>query len=1121
MKMAPKKAADFCPSILVMKRFSIALLLLLAVPFLPITKAQGWQLKPGFNNYDFARGAFPTPDGGYIVAGHTGLNNDLHDAYLLKLDPFGREQWRKVFGGPMHDEIDGFYQTSDGGYIIAGSTFNGSNNDIWLVKTDRLGNIEWQNTYGNAAFEFGRAVIQTSDGGYAVVGRSDNGSDIGIFLLKTDGAGSQEWYNIYGGTEEDEGWGLAETPGQQIVFVGATASFGAGAKDIYLAKVNLNGDFQWFQTFGGADEELAFSVIPTSDGHLLIGGATRSFGAGDFDVYLVKASNDGVLQWSKTYGGAFGEWGAFVKEVPSGGYALVGTAQSFNNFFDDIYLIRTDNDGNELWYNTFLQDKKDVPHSLELTPDDGFIIAGHSRVDTNGIVETSQSLVMRMDASGNLLSNYLQGRIFHDLNGNCAFDSGEPGFGGWMLRASNPNQTFYGLTDSDGNYSILTDTGSFTLQLIPPNSYWQPCENNLSQVFVSTFDTLVASFPLQAAYDCPQLEVDAATSIIQPCKSAIYDVRYCNHGTVDAQGTYVEITLDPSLAFVSATLPSTSQPGNTWRFDIGNLAPGECGGFALKTFLACNVDLGRTHGVKAHIFPDSICLPPAPQWDGSSLEVKGNCQGDSVQFLVKNKGTGGMDEPQALIVIEDQIVGRALQIQLPAGDSLVFKQPAFGKTIRLETEQAEGHPGRSRPSVAVEGCSQSGGNVSLGYVTMFPEDDADAFQSIDKRESAAYLPPDAKLAFPKGIDSLHLIKRETDIEYLIHFKNTSGDTASAVVIQDTLSHWLDLTTLRPGSASHPYQMALSNTGILQFTFDNIQLPDSLTNDSAAHGFVKFRVSQLPNVPVDSQILNRSCVTFDYSSPHAKPSYFHTIKKPEVISISDVSLCTGGLYQGVAYQGDTAFLQSIALPLVDSLNYTQITAWPVYDLSFQDSTCANVPYFFSGQWLSAPGLYQDTTLVTTLGCDSLVTVDLSTIPLPEITLDTAIAIGSVFLGRQLNSDTVVVDTVFSEMGCDTVVRWVVDVYTGSQDLFEKTLNLSVFPNPTSSDFTIEMDLPEAMEMSMEVVDILGRRVAILAENIVFQKGKQRITIDTGDWPSGIYSLRFQTGGRSFSKKIIKQ
>ncbi len=1119
MKMAPKKAAAYYLSFHALGQFLMPIFLLLAVPF--FAQAQGWQVKPDFSNYDFARGAFPTPDGGYIVAGHTGATNDLHDAYLLKLDPFGQEQWRKLFGGPAHDEVDGFAQTNDGGYILVGSTFMGNNSDVWLVKTDHLGNIEWENTYGTTAFEFGRSVIQTSDGGFAVIGRSDDGSDVGIFLLKTDGLGNEEWSNIYGGPEEDQGWGLVEVAGQQIVLVGTTASLGAGMEDIYLAKVGLDGSFQWFQTFGGADSDLGFSVLQASDGCLIVGGATRSFGAGDYDVYLVKASNDGILQWSQTFGGAFGEWGAFVKEMPSGGYALVGSAQSFNNFFDDIYLLRTDTDGNEIWHNTYIQDKRDVPHSLELTPDEGFIIAGHSRVDTNGIIETSQSLVMRMNANGNLLSNYLQGRIFHDLDLDCEFDQNEPGFGSWMLRASNPNQTFYGLTDSDGFYSILTDTGTYSLQLIPPNSYWLSCENDLSQVFASTFDTLGASFPLQAAYDCPQMEVDVATGIVQPCKSAIYDVRFRNHGTVAAAGAYVEITLDANLSFVSATIPAMPLPGNTWRFDIGDLEPGEGGRFEMETFLVCGADLGKTHCLSAHIFPDENCLPPDPQWNESSIELKGSCQGDSVRFVAKNVGSGGMNEPQALIVIEDQIVGRAIEIQLGSDDSLVVMHPAFGKTIRLETEQAEGHPGRSQPSVAVEGCSQNVGNINLGNVTMFPEDDADAFKSDDCRESADYLLPNEKLAFPKGIGNQHLIKQETDIEYLIYFKNTGEGTVSQVVVQDTLSHWLDLTTLRPGSASHPYQMAISNTGILQFTFDNIQLADSVANDSVADGFVKFRVSQLPDVPVDSQILNRSCVTFDYASPQAKPAYFHTIKKPEVISISDVSLCTGGLYQGVAYQSDTAFLQSIALPNIDSLHFTQITTWPVYDLTFQDSTCANVPYFFSGQWLTAPGLYEDSTLATTLGCDSLITLELSTIPLLQISLDTAIAIGSFFLGHQLFADTLLVDTVFSEAGCDTVVVWGVDVFTRTEEEFEKRLNLQVFPNPASGDFFVEMDLPEAMEMRIETLDMLGRRAAVISENEFFQKGNHQLKINSSTWPAGIYLLHFQTNGHSFSKKIIKQ
>jgi uncharacterized repeat protein (TIGR01451 family) len=1134
--------------------------------------SSGWQQIPGFGSYDFARGFLPTPDGGFIAAGHSGNGPDLHDGFLVKTDPFGSEQWRKTFGGNSHDEINDLRQTSDGGYILTGNTFSFGNGsaDVWLIKTDRLGNLQWQQALGTAALEFGRAVIETSDGGYAVVGRSDNGADIGILLIKTDALGNEQWSNIYGGAGEDESWGLTETPDNQLVFAGTTASFGAGDKDVYLGKVALDGTFSWFQTFGGADDDLGYTVIPTSDGGLLVGGATRSFGVGDYDVYVIKTTADGSEQGSKTYGGAFGEWGAYLLEMPGGGFAIAGSAQSFNNLLDDVYLVRTDALGNELWFRTYGKARKDIPHSLALAPDGGFLIAGHSRIDNaNGSVLTSAAYLLRTDSQGYILSNRLQGAIFWDADNDCQQDPGETGFGGWILRATAGNKQFFGLTEADGSYSILTDSGSYVLSLFPPNAYWQPCENDVSLSFSGLNDTLVADFPLQAAIICPQLEVDVATSVVRPCSTGVFQVRYCNHGTATANGAYAELKLDAFQQLISSGLPIAGQAGNTYRFDLGDVAAGDCGGFPLEIQLACGAETGRTHCVTAHIFPDSICLPPNPAWSGARIEVSGVCMGDSVLFTLKNTGTGSTTGPMKSIIIEDQIIGRAVEFQLQPGESIQLMHPANGKTIRLEAEQAPGHPGKSKPSVTVEGCS-NGGNISKGFVTMFPEDDADAFRSIDCRENAAYFPPNAKLAFPKGIDNQHLLRPGADVEYLIRFQNTGEDTLAAVVIQDTLSPWLDLTTLRPGTASHPYRLSVSNTGVLQFTLDNLALPDSATNEAASHGFVKFRVSQQPGIPFDSLVINRSCISFDYELPVAKPLYTHTLAKPQAFSISDVSLCTGGVFQGVAVTSDTTFLTYAPLPALDSFAFTNVFVLPTYSLDYQDTICAGDLYFFNGEWVTAPGIYTD-SLATVTGCDSLVTLHLEALPLAafefsdsfcveepyffngewlsapgtyqdtlfdsndcdslitlhlallpnfQVSLDTAVAVGSTFLGIPVYSDTVLVQTISAKEECDSLLTWVVDVFTKTSEWSAETTGFHIFPNPSADAFMLEFTLSSPSFIDVKIIDLFGRPVNFPLQGNYFGEGKNILKIDAEKWTSGLYLLGVQIGDNWFFKNIIK-
>ena len=309
-----------------------------------------------------------TEDSGYIIAGNTRLN-----AFVLKTSPTGSEQWNRTFGGKFSDNrAVSVLQTSDGGYLIAGSTSTYKDNfpDIWLIKVSPQGQEQWNLTLGGTGYEEMVFVQQTADGGYIIIGNTDSygvGS-FDIWFVKIDSNGNMQWNNTFGGIGQDWAYSVSQVPGGYII-AGMTDSYGAGYSDFWLVKTDTKGEEQWNNTYGGYYLDGAHSIQQTRDGGYIIAGMTQSFGAGHNDFMLVKTDSNGKEQWYRTFGGVSHEFHPSVRLSPDGGYILGGKTFSFD---DDYWLIKTDEDGNGKWDRTF-EGRLD---SFQQTPDDGYIITG-------------------------------------------------------------------------------------------------------------------------------------------------------------------------------------------------------------------------------------------------------------------------------------------------------------------------------------------------------------------------------------------------------------------------------------------------------------------------------------------------------------------------------------------------------------------------------------------------------------------------------------------------------------------------------------------------------------------------------------------------------------------------
>jgi len=253
-----------------------------------------WEKTFGGSDYDYAQSVQQTTDGGYIMAGATdSYGAGSYDFYLVKADASGNKEWEKTFGGSSWDNAYSVRQTTDGGYIIAGATdsYGAGLYDFYLVKTDASGNKEWEKTFGGSSWDNAYSVRQTTDGGYVIAGTTDSyGAGLyDFYLVKTDASGNIEWENTFGGSGYDEAFCAQQTTDGGYIITGSTSSYGVNV-DVYLVKTDASGNKEWENTFGGSYCEYARSVQQTTDGGYILVGDSTSYGAVGGDVYLAKVS---------------------------------------------------------------------------------------------------------------------------------------------------------------------------------------------------------------------------------------------------------------------------------------------------------------------------------------------------------------------------------------------------------------------------------------------------------------------------------------------------------------------------------------------------------------------------------------------------------------------------------------------------------------------------------------------------------------------------------------------------------------------------------------------------------------------------------------------------------------
>jgi len=346
-------------------------------------------------NYDLSgdsdecRAMTITSDGSFILAGASWASDvAFYDMSIAKIKANGDTAWTKAYGvGSMNIEVAyGVVNASDGGYMLIGGTdgfVDDGESDFWVIKTDASGDSVWSKHYGGVKSEYAHAGAITSDNGYIFVGATNSyGAGLDdIYIVRAKENGDTLWTKTYGTNKMDCAYGVQQTSDGGFILAGEVAN----GEDAYALKIDADGNKVWDYTYEGAGTDNFYSCIQSSDGKYVIVGRTQSEGAGGQDVFVVKLDTDGTEIWKKVFGGEKKDEGWSVVEDADGNYFITGYTESFTHEEEDsdMWLLKIDSDGNKIWSVNYGGVKDDGGYAGVVTST-GFAGAGYTYVQNEG-----------------------------------------------------------------------------------------------------------------------------------------------------------------------------------------------------------------------------------------------------------------------------------------------------------------------------------------------------------------------------------------------------------------------------------------------------------------------------------------------------------------------------------------------------------------------------------------------------------------------------------------------------------------------------------------------------------------------------------------------------------------
>jgi hypothetical protein len=393
-----------------------------------------WESVFGGSGADRAYSVVQTDDGGFVFAGSTMSNNfdvsGLHnngqgdgDIWIAKVSKTGSLVWQKVYGGAADDVAHCIIKTSDGGFIVAGTTsstdgdaagggYHGGSGDAWIIKLNADGSIKWQKCYGGSLSDGANSIVQASDGNYVFAGfTSSSNGDItknqGIndyWVVKIDTLGKLLWSSTFGGSDNDIANSITLAYDGSFAVAGYSSSADGdvdnplSADDFWIIKVTSSGSLGWHYNYGGSDEDEANAIVATADSGFAVAGYTYSTDGnvrgfiGGSDFWVIKLNRNGVFVWQSTLGGMYDDQAQSIVQTADRGYIVVGKTNSDdsdvktklhnlpnNPLYFDAWVTKLSPSGQLQWAKTYGGGSDDEAWGVIQTSDTGYAIAAETK----------------------------------------------------------------------------------------------------------------------------------------------------------------------------------------------------------------------------------------------------------------------------------------------------------------------------------------------------------------------------------------------------------------------------------------------------------------------------------------------------------------------------------------------------------------------------------------------------------------------------------------------------------------------------------------------------------------------------------------------------------------------